>query len=68
MKNKLNTNTKIIQTPIISCSRRTDIPAFLMDWVMDKIHNGYVDVINPFNRKQISRVSLSPKDVKCWVW
>ena len=68
MDNKSNNFGKIKQSPIISCSRRTDIPAFLMDWVMEKIHNGYVDVINPFNRKQISRVSLLPEDVKCWVW
>ena len=54
--------------PIISCSRRTDIPAFLMDWVVEKINIGYVDVVNPFNKNQVTRVSLSPKDVKCWVW
>jgi hypothetical protein len=58
----------IVKSPIISCSRRTDIPAFLMDWVIDKIKQRYVDVINPFNKNQVSRVSLSPKDVKCWVW
>ncbi|MGV9173802.1 MAG: DUF1848 family protein [Promethearchaeia archaeon] len=54
--------------PIISCSRRTDIPAFLMDWVIERIHQGYVDVTNPFNRNQVTRVSLNPKDVKCWCW
>lgn len=53
---------------IISCSRRTDIPAFLMDWVIERINDGYVDVVNPYNKNQISKVSLSPKDVKCWVW
>ncbi|UCC20153.1 MAG: DUF1848 family protein [Promethearchaeota archaeon] len=58
----------LTKSSIISCSRRTDIPAFLMDWVVDKIHLGYVDVVNPFNRKQIHRVSLTPEDVKCWVW
>jgi hypothetical protein len=68
MDSKSNNLGKIIQSPIISCSRRTDIPAFLMDWVFDKIQVGYVDVVNPFNRKQISRVSLLPEDVKCWVW
>jgi len=68
MDSKSNNFNKIIQSPIISCSRRTDIPAFLMDWVMEKIHIGHVDVINPFNRKQVSRVSLLPEDVKCWVW
>jgi len=68
MNSKLNNFAKIIQSPIISCSRRTDIPAFLMDWVLDKIQVGYVDVVNPFNRKQVSRISLHNKDVKCWVW
>ena len=58
----------ITKSEIISCSRRTDIPAFLMDWVIDKMKLGYVDVVNPFNRKQISRVSLNPEDVRCWVW
>ena len=68
MDNKTNKLSKIIRSPIISCSRRTDIPAFLMDWVLKKIQVGYVDVVNPFNRKQVSRISLKDKDVKCWVW
>jgi hypothetical protein len=59
---------RIVKSPIISCSRRTDIPAFLMDWVIEKIENGYVDVENPFNRKDVYRVSLKPQDVRCWVW
>jgi hypothetical protein len=58
----------IIKSSIISCSRRTDIPAYLMDWVIEKIKVGYVDVVNPFNRKQITRVSLDPKNVRCIVW
>ncbi|MFX1574753.1 MAG: DUF1848 family protein [Promethearchaeota archaeon] len=58
----------LIKSPIISCSRRTDIPAFLMDWVIDKIKIGYVDVVNPFNRQQVNSVSLNPIDVKCFVW
>ena len=64
----MTTNLPIVKSPIISCSRRTDIPAFLMDWVIEKIKIGYVDVVNPFNRKQLSRVSLKPEDVKSWVW
>jgi len=59
---------KIVKSPIISCSRRTDIPAFYMNWVIERMKEGHVDVPNPFNYKQISRVSLKPKDVKCWVW
>jgi len=39
-----------------------------MDWVVERIREGYVDVTNPFNKSQISRVSLNPDDVKCWVW
>jgi hypothetical protein len=39
-----------------------------MDWVLEKIKKEYVDVVNPFNRKQVTRVSLNPKDVKCFVW
>jgi len=58
----------IIKSPIISCSRRTDIPAFLMDWVIKKIKIGYVNVVNPFYHKQISCISLKPEHVKCWVW
>ena len=58
----------IVEPSIISCSRRTDIPAFLMDWIIERIKAKYVDVVNPFNRKQISRVSLEPKTVRCIVW
>jgi len=65
--NSVNTK-RIIKSPIISCSRRTDIPAFLMDWVINRIRIGYVDVPNPFYPSQIARVSLKPEDVKCWVW
>ena len=64
----MTTNLPIVKSPIISCSRRTDIPAFLMDWVIEKIKIGYVDVVNPFNRNQVSRISLKSQDVKCWVW
>ncbi|MHA2038781.1 MAG: DUF1848 family protein, partial [Promethearchaeota archaeon] len=58
----------LVKSPIVSCSRRTDIPAFLMDWVLERIKEGYVDVVNPFNRRQVNRISLNPKDVKCFVW
>jgi hypothetical protein len=56
------------KSEIISCSRRTDIPAFLMNWVIEKIKNGFVEVVNPYNKNQVSKVSLDPNDVKCWVW
>jgi Domain of unknown function (DUF1848) len=36
---------------VISASRRTDIPAFYMDWFMTQIQKGTFEVINPYNRK-----------------
>ncbi|MGQ4875643.1 MAG: DUF1848 family protein [Promethearchaeia archaeon] len=63
-----NIKSNIVKSEIISCSRRTDIPAFHMDWVLNRINDGFVDVVNPFNIKQVSRISLKPEDVKCWVW
>ena len=48
---------------IISASRRTDIPAFYSEWFMNRIREGYCTVPNPFNRSQVSKVSLKPDDV-----
>ena len=45
---------------IVSASRRTDIPAFYFDWFCERLRNGYVDVLNPFNRKQVSRSLSKP--------
>ncbi len=56
-----------VKSSIISCSRRTDIPSFLMDWVVDKMKKKSVEVVNPFNQK-VSIVSLDPYDVIAWVW
>jgi DNA repair photolyase len=48
---------------IISASRRTDIPAFHWRWFMNRIDAGYCHWVNPFNAKQVFRVSLRPGDV-----
>ncbi len=48
---------------IISASRRTDIPAFYAQWFINRIRAGHCTVPNPFNRKQVSRISLRPEDV-----
>jgi Domain of unknown function (DUF1848) len=53
---------------VISCSRRTDIPAKNMNWIVNQIKQGYVEVKNPFNPLQIANISLKPKDVQCWIW
>jgi len=53
---------------IISASRRTDIPALYHQWFMNRIRDGFCLVPNPFNRKQISRVSLKVEDVDALVF
>ena len=45
---------------IISASRRTDIPRFHSEWMLNRIREGYVDVRNPMFPSQVSRYSLSP--------
>lgn len=45
---------------IISASRRTDIPRYFGDWLINRFKAGFVDVRNPFNPRQVSRYSLSP--------
>lgn len=53
---------------IISASRRTDIPAFYPDWFMNRINAGYCAVPNPFNRNQVSYISLKPDEVEAIVF
>lgn len=51
---------------IISASRSTDIPAFYMEWFIDRLKAGYLKWINPFNRKE-QYVSLkSAKVIVFW--
>lgn len=37
---------------VLSASRRTDIPAFYMDWFMDRIDRGFFETVNPYNQKK----------------
>jgi hypothetical protein len=53
---------------IISCSRRTDIPAFYSKWLINRVRAGYCTVVNPFNANQVSHVSLAPEDVEVFVF
>ncbi len=53
---------------IISASRRTDIPAFFGHWFAERVRAGWVDIKNPFNPKQVRRVSLLPEDVDAFVF
>ncbi|SCZ02963.1 DUF1848 domain-containing protein [Alkaliphilus peptidifermentans] len=36
---------------IISASRSTDIPAFYSEWFINRLREGYVKWVNPFNRR-----------------
>lgn len=53
---------------IVSVSRRTDIPAFYSDWFFNRLKEGVVHSVNPFNRRQIGEISLRPEDVDCFVF
>lgn len=53
---------------IVSASRRTDIPAFYSEWFFNRINAGYLYVINPMNRKQVSKIVLSKETVDCFVF
>lgn len=45
---------------IISASRRTDIPCFYSEWLLNRIKEGYVYVRNPMNIHHISKIELNP--------
>lgn len=53
---------------IISASRRTDIPAFYSDWLMQRLEEGYCYVKNPYHAKRVSIVPLTPDKVDCIVF
>ena len=47
---------------ILSASRRTDIPAFYMDWFMDGVAKGFFEIVNPYNQHH-RRVPARPREV-----
>jgi hypothetical protein len=51
-----------MQGRIISISRRTDIPAFYLEWLMARIREGAAGYLNPFGGRKFA-VSLRPEDV-----
>lgn len=53
---------------IISASRRTDLPAYYMEWFLNRLEAGFVLVRNPMNPHQVSRISLSPEVVDAIVF
>ena len=53
---------------IISASRRTDISAWYPEWFMNRLRAGEVLVPNPYNRKKVNRIVLTPDTVDCIVF
>ena len=53
---------------IVSASRRTDIPAFYSEWMMNRLREGFVLVPGVRNPKTLGRVRLSPEIVDCIVF
>ncbi len=53
---------------LISASRRCDIPAFANDWFLECLEKGYCEVANPFNPRQISRISLRHENVAAFIF
>lgn len=53
---------------IVSVSRRTDIPAFYMDWFIQRLREGYVLAQNPMNSRQIRRIQLAPEETQIVFW
>ena len=53
---------------IISASRRTDIPAFFVEWFFNRLREGVVLVRNPLRFHQVSRIDLSCENVDGFVF
>ena len=48
---------------ILFVSGRCDIPAFYTPWFFHRLKEGYVDVRNPYDPHQISRIFLDEKNI-----
>ena len=53
---------------IVSVSRRTDVPAFYSNWLMHRLKDGFVDVVNPFDPRKVRRVDLRPEAVDAFIF
>lgn len=53
---------------ILSVSRRTDIPSFYSEWFLERLKEGFLYVRNPFNKKMVSKILLSPNEVEMIVF
>ncbi|MEE8837083.1 MAG: DUF1848 domain-containing protein [Eubacteriales bacterium] len=48
---------------ILNTGQRTDIPAFYSDWLINRIHAGFVLVRNPWYPQQVTRYRIDPSVV-----
>lgn len=53
---------------IVSASRRTDIPALFSEWFYNRVGKGFVLLRNPYNPRQVGRVTLTPDKVDGFVF
>ena len=53
---------------ILSASRRTDIPCYYPQWMMNRLREGYALTRNPLNPTQLSRVQLTRDVIDCIVF
>lgn len=52
---------------IISASRRTDIPAFYGQWLLNRLRQGQAMVRHPFNPGRVAQVCLAPERIDALV-
>ncbi|WP_334102247.1 DUF1848 domain-containing protein [Methanothrix soehngenii] len=53
---------------IISASYKTDIPRFYGEWFANRLDAGYCMMVNPYNTKQVIKISLKREDVDGFVF
>jgi hypothetical protein len=53
---------------LLSVSRRTDIPNYYSEWFFNRIKEGFLQVRNPMNEHQVSKIDLSPEVIDCIIF
>ena len=53
---------------IISASRRTDIPAYYSEWLVNRLKAGFCYTRNPRNPRQVSKINISPQEIYGFVF
>ena len=53
---------------IVSASRRTDIPAYYLPWMLARLREGFALTRNPHNPRQLRRVPLNREETDCLVF